>query len=187
MGNERVGALSVLLIASFLGGCSPADDQPPRVPERVRLNVTAPSDNAVVRRDAVQLRGRVRPASADVEVLGESVSVAADGAFTTSIPLDVGANVVDVLASSGRRRPAMAAIRVTRQVPVRVPDLRGTSTDEARDRLAALGLRPRIEERGGSILDDLLPIDTVVCSTDPDTGTEVTGGTAVVVVVSKLC
>jgi beta-lactam-binding protein with PASTA domain len=109
-----------------------------------------------------------------------------DGAFTATVPLEVGANVVDVLASAGRRRPAMAAIRITRQTSVRVPDLAGASADDARDRLAELGLRPRIEE-GGSILDDLLPIDAVVCSTSPGAGTEIDGGAEVEVAVSKLC
>ena len=186
MGSRCSGALFCLLIVTVLGGCSAEDEPTPRIPERVRLNVTSPQDAAVVRDDAVELSGRVRPANGQVLVLGNRVDVRADGTFSTRVPLDVGANVVDVLASSGRRRPAMAALRITRQVPVRGPTLDGVAADEARDRLAALGLKPRIEQ-GGSILDELLPIDSVVCTTDPPAGTEVTGGTEVEVVVAKLC
>lgn len=182
----RVIAPITLVIALAAPGCS-GDAKPtqPPPPGRVRLNVTAPTDNAIVRDDNVRLTGRVTPSTAQVRVMGDDVPVEG-GAFTATVPLDVGANVVDVLASAGRRRPAMAALRVTRQVPVRVPELGGVSADEARDRLAALGLRPKIQQNG-SILDNLLPIDAVVCSTDPDAGTEVTGGAQVDVVVSKLC
>lgn len=185
MVRGRLAAPITLLIALCASGCSSDPEPAPPPPERVRLNVTAPADNAVVREDAIRLTGRVTPSTAEVRVLGEDVAVE-DGAFEATVPLEVGANVVDVLASSGRRRPAMAAIRITRQVPVRVPDLLGVSADEARDRLAELGLKPRIEE-GGSVLDDLLPIDAVVCSTSPEAGTEVEGGAEVEVVVSKLC
>lgn len=174
-----------LMIALAISGCS-ADPEPAPPPlERVRLNVTAPADNAIVRDDTIRLTGRVTPSTAEVRVLGNDVAVQ-DGRFEAIVPLDVGGNVVDVLASAGRRRPAMAAIRVTRQVQVEVPDVLGLSADEARDQLAELGLRPRIEE-GGSILDTLLPVDAVVCSTSPEPGTEVDGGTEVDVVVSKLC
>lgn len=185
MKTGRVSAPLSLVIALTLAGCSSDPEPAPSPPERVRLNVTAPSDDAVVRDASVRLTGRVTPSNAEVRVLGEDVSVQ-EGRFEATVPLDVGANVVDVLASQGRRRPAMAAIRITRQVPVKVPELQGVSADEARDRLAGLGLRPRIEE-GGSILDDLLPIDAVVCTTSPAAGTEVEGGTEVEVVVSKLC
>lgn len=174
-----------LVIALAAPGCSADSPPAPPPPERVRLNVTAPADNAIVRDDTVRLTGRVTPSTSEVRVLGDDVPVQ-DGTFEATVPLDVGTNVVDVLASQGRRRPAMAAIRITRQEQVRVPDLIGLSADEARDQLAELGLRPRIEE-GGSILDDLLPVDTTVCSTSPDAGTEVDGGTEVEVVVSKLC
>lgn len=185
MDRRRFIGPITLVIAICAPGCSSDPEPPPPPPERVRLNVTAPADNAVVRDDSVRLTGRVTPSTAQVRVRGEDVAVEG-GAFEFTVPLEVGANVVDVLASAGRRRPAMAAIRVTRQVPVRVPDILGVSADEARDRLAGLGLKPRIEQ-GGSILDDLLPIDAVVCSTSPEPGTEVEGGAEVEVVVSKLC
>lgn len=185
MDRGRYIAPITLVIAICAPGCSSDPEPPPPPPERVRLNVTGPADNAVVRDDNVRLTGRVTPSTAQVRVLGEEVLVQ-DGAFTATVQLDVGANVVDVLASSGRRRPAMAALRITRQAPVRVPDILGVSADEARDRLAELGLKPRIEQ-GGSILDDLLPIDAVVCSTSPEPGTEVEGGAEIEVVVSKLC
>lgn len=185
MDRRRCLVPITLMIALCAPGCSSGPEPAPAPLERVRLNVTEPADNAVVRDDSVRLTGRVTPSTAQVRIRGEDVPVQ-DGAFDATVPLEVGANVVDVLASSGRRRPAMAAIRITRQVPVRVPDLRGVSADEARDRLAGLGLRPRIEQ-GGSILDDLLPIDAVVCSTSPEEGTEVEGGAEVEVVVSKLC
>lgn len=169
-----------------MAGCGDDPPAPTPPPARVKLDLTVPRDGTVVRRDSVRLAGNVVPGTAAVSILGRPVEVQ-DGAFTTEIELDVGANVIDVMASSGRRRPAMAALRITRQVPVVMPDLVGASPDEARDRLAGLGLRPRIQERRGGILDQLLPIDASVCSTDPEAGTELTGGADVDVVISKLC
>jgi hypothetical protein len=185
MGSIGLSGCITLMIACGLAGCSRGAEQPAKVPERVRLNVTAPRDGAVVRDESVLVSGTVRPPGAVMVIDGREIDTSR-GTFSTEVPLDVGGNVIDVLASAGRRRPGVVALRVTRQIAVRVPSLAGVSADEARDRLAALGLRPEITDRG-TLLEDLLPIDAVVCNVDPAVGTEVQGGATIRVEVRKLC
>src|SRR3954452_1950954 len=65
-------------------------DGPP--PPPVRLDVTAPSDRAVVRAASVELRGTVRPASALVTVRGERAAVSGEGTFRATVKLAPGTN-----------------------------------------------------------------------------------------------
>jgi beta-lactam-binding protein with PASTA domain len=108
------------------------------------------------------------------------------GAWSAEVPLEKGANVVDVSASAEGRRPALAAVRIVRRVPIEVPDVEGEDPQAAVDELEALGLDTRVE-RGGGLLDDLLPATLGVCSTDPEPGTEVRVGTTVTLEVAKVC
>jgi len=178
---RRCAALAAA--CALLGGCG--DDGQRRPPAPVVLEVLEPGDAGVVEGDRVTLRGRVRPATAEVAVLGEPAQVAA-GTWTAEVPLDDGANVIDVSATAEGRRPALAAVRVVRQVPVEVPDVAGDDPQAAVDELEALGLEARVE-RGGGLLDDLLPATLGVCATDPEPGTEVRPGTTVTVEVAKVC
>jgi len=154
-------------------------------PPPVRLTVSAPRDLAVVHDDRVEIAGSVRPSSATVVVEGRRASVA-EGAFHVTVSLAAGTNVVDVLASAGRARPALAAIRVRREVQVEVPDLVGASADDARTRLTALGLKADVQRDDG-IFDRLLPGTPQVCATDPESGAEVDPGTTVKVLVARSC
>jgi len=80
----------------------------------------------------------------------------------------------------------MTALRVTRRVPVEVPDVAGLSPEDATKALEGRGLRADVKRSGG-LLDDLLPGSLGVCRTDPDAGERVRAGTAVSVEVAKSC
>ena len=186
MPSRRLPALAPALLAAAvaLGGCG-GDDPPARALAPVRLELVAPADASTIDADAVEVRGRVTPASAEVRVLGDPVDVVG-GAFSRTVPLEEGANLVDVTAGARGRRPASTALRVVREVPVEVPDLAGEAPEAAVERLEALGLVARQRE-GGGILDDLLPSDPGVCGTDPGPGTSVRPGTTVEVEVARAC
>ena len=100
--------------------------------------------------------------------------------------LDAGVNVIDVLASAGDARPALAALRVRRLVIVRVPALVGLAPDEATARLEALGLKAD-RENGGGLFDELLGGDPRVCQTDPVAGTRADPGATVLLEVARRC
>lgn len=174
-----LAAVAACALAGGCGGDAPA-------PAPVRLDITAPSDRAVVRAASVELRGTVRPASAVVMVRGARASVSGEGAFRATVKLVPGTNVIDVLASAGRARPALTAIRVRRRVSVAVPDVTGVLAADVRDRLTAAGLKAKVDDRDG-IFDRLLPGEPVVCATDPRPGVEVDPGTTVRVLVSRRC
>ena len=167
------------LVLAACGGSSTSGRSP------VRLTIDAPGDGAVVRDGTVQVSGRVSPAGATVTVLGRSASVAG-GSFTASIPLDAGDNIVDVMASAPASRPAMTALRILRELQIRVPDVTGDSPDDARSRLEEAGLRADVHESGG-LLDDLLPTDPSVCDTSPSAGARVDRGSTVKVHTAKVC
>jgi hypothetical protein len=177
-------ALACLAVAGLpAAGCG--EEEPQRPPDRVRLVVSTPADATVVPDETVTLRGRVRPAGADVRVRGESAEV--DGrSWSAEVELEPGGNVIDVTGSVRGRVPAVAAVRVIREDPVRVPQLRGRAPEDARDELAALGLGAQVDRSGG-LLDDLLPGDDGVCGTDPGAGEIVRPGTVVTIEVAKVC
>jgi hypothetical protein len=173
--------LAAAAVCALAGGCGA--DGPPPTP--VRLAVTAPHDMAVVRAASIQLRGRVRPASAVVTVRGRRATVAG-GTFRATVALEPGTNVIDVLASAGDARPALTALRVRRRVSVEVPDLVGLLASDVKARLADAGLKADVNDRD-SLFDRLLPGDPTVCATDPSARTEVDPGTTVHVDVSRRC
>jgi hypothetical protein len=175
--------LAAVAACALAGGCGGSDGP---APAPVRLDVTAPTDSAVVRAPTVELRGTVRPASAVVTVRGERAAVSGEGTFHATVRLAPGSNVIDVMASAGRARPALTAIRVRRRVSVEVPDLVGVLAADVKDRLAGTGLKAKVDDQDG-IFDRILPGDPVVCATDPSAGEEVDPGTTVHVLVSRRC
>src|SRR4051812_12468364 len=175
--------LAAVTACALAGGCGGSDGPPPAP---VRLDVTAPSDSAVVRAATVELRGTVRPASAVVTVRGERATVSGEGTFHASVRLAAGSNVIDVMASAGAARPALTAIRVRRRVSVEVPDLVGVLAADVKDRLAGTGLKAKVDDQDG-IFERILPGDPVVCATDPSAGEEADPGTTVRVLVSRRC
>lgn len=185
-GFHSGGRGCALVVALLLAGCGAGEDPaPPRALDRVALEVTAPADGATVRGGNVDVRGRMSPAVSQVTVLGRPALVS-EGRFSAVVPLQPGANVVDVIAAAPRRRPALTALRVTRDILVTVPQLAEVEEDELERVLAPLGLRPEVR-RGGGILDALRAGPTVVCEQDPEAGTRVRRGRAVEVVVAKRC
>jgi hypothetical protein len=182
----RVPTLLVLACLATAAGCGGDDGeraQRPLVP--VELDVSSPADMAVVQSDAVEVQGTVEPAGAAVRVMGERADVSG-GTFRADVALEPGANVVDVIATAPGRGTAMTAFRVTRELPVKVPDLDGLEVPEVEKRLSDAGLRPDITERR-NLLEELLPGDPAVCEQDPEPGAEVRRGTEVRVEVGKSC
>jgi hypothetical protein len=173
-------------LATAAAGCGgDGGEWAQRAPLPVALSVTSPSDNSVVRTETVEIRGTVEPGRAAVRVLGTRAEVSG-GAFTAEVALEPGANVIDVMATARGRGPAMTAVRVTRELPVHVPDLDGLEVAEAQDKVGEVGLALDVTERGG-LLDQLLPGEPAVCEQDPAAGDEVRRGTTVHVEVSRSC
>ncbi len=168
-----------------LAACGGQDGAPAPRLQPVRLQVTAPADDAIVRGGNVDVRGRVSPSVSEVTVLGRPALVT-QGRFTAVVPLEPGPNVVDVIASAPRRKPTLTALRVTRDVLVTVPELAGLTQDELERILEPLGLRAEVQ-RGGGILDLLRAGEPAVCEQDPDAGTRVRRGRSVLVVAAKRC
>jgi hypothetical protein len=185
---RRSALVLACLAAAAVAGCGGGEEgkRAQRPAPAVALTVTAPVDMTTVRGETVEVRGTVEPAGAVVLVFGQKAPVSGGGTFTATVPLEPGANVIDVMATAGGRGPALTAFRVTREVPVSVPDLGGKTVDEVNQALDAVGLRPDIE-KGGGLIEDLLPGDPAVCEQDPDPGTQVKRGTKVHVIVSKSC
>jgi hypothetical protein len=152
----------------------------------VNLKIASPSDMATVRAETVEVKGSVVPAGSAVMVVGQKAPVSGGGTFTATVPLEPGANVIDVMATASGHAPALTAFRVTREVPVTVPDLGGKTVDEVSRALDAVGLNAEVE-KGGGLIEDLLPGDPAVCEQNPDPGSQVRRGTKVHVVVSKSC
>jgi Glucodextranase, domain B/PASTA domain len=182
----RVPTLFILAcLVTAAAGCGDENERAQRPPAPVQLDITEPNDMAVVQSETVEVRGTVEPAGASVRVLGDAADVSG-GTFSAEVALDPGANVIDVIATARGRSTAMTAFRVTRELPVEVPDLDGLQVQEVEDKLAEAGLRPQIDERGG-LIEELLPGEPAVCQQDPEPGTEVRRGTTVRVEVSKSC
>jgi beta-lactam-binding protein with PASTA domain len=98
----------------------------------------------------------------------------------------VGSNLIDVGASARGAAPAWNALRVTREVLVKLPDLTGATEDDAMARLDALGLRAEVQEEG-DLLDELLGGDWIVCATRPRAGSELPRGASVQLTAAKAC
>ncbi len=172
------------LLAAALAGCGGGDENT-APPPPVRITLDSPRDTATVQADSVVLRGTVSPVSARVRVRGAQATMSS-GRFRAEVPLDVGTNVIDVTAEAPGKSPAFAAIRVTREDTVAVPDLAGLGVDEARGALKDAGLKASIRRKGGFI-EEIVPRSTRVCETDPPAGERVPRGTTVEVTVGRLC
>jgi hypothetical protein len=170
--------------ALLLSACGSGDRA--AAPTPVRVQVFEPGDLRSVRDASVRVRGTVRPASATVTVGGARARVSG-GSWSADVGLEPGVNLVDVLASAGRARPALTVVRVRRLIEVEVPDLAGATVDEARRRLEDRGLKGQFRQSGGGFFDDLLGGEPKVCETDPAAGAQVDPGTTVQVTVGRRC
>jgi hypothetical protein len=181
---RAVVPLALLAALAALAGCGGAT-RAPRPEPPVVLHVTSPPDTKSTRGGVVTVSGSVTPGDADVRVLGRAAEVVA-GSFTARVALQPGANVIDVFATARGHDPAMTALRVTREMPVQVPDLTHLTPEQARARVSRLGLRLRTQS-GGGFLEPILPGTPGVCAQQPDPGTPVKTGTEVLVIVAKRC
>ena len=182
----RAPTLLILACLVTTAGCGGDDNErAQRPPAPVRLAVNEPNDMAVVQSDAVDVQGTVEPAGATVRVMGKSADVSG-GTFRARVALDPGPNVIDVIATARGRGTAMTAFRVTRELPVKVPDLDGLTEQEVEEKLSEAGLRAQVNVRGG-LIEELLPGEPAVCEQDPEPGTEVRRGTTVGAELSKSC
>ena len=179
----RSGALigAVLVLA----GCGEADRTAPKPKPPVKLQVSSPSDTALVLGSTVQVTGSVSPSTAQVQVQGRRAQVSG-GRFSSEVPLEPGPNVIDVAATARNRSAALTAFRVTREQRVTVPDLVGAGVDDAERRIERRGLSLE-RKRGGGFLDPLVPKGLGVCEQEPAAGSEVRRGTTVRVVVARAC
>lgn len=174
-------ALAVAVAVSGCGAAAPRKPSPP-----VRLQLKAPADGSQTLAASVPITGTVSPANATVLVSGRQVAVTG-GAFTATVPITPGFNVVDVIASAPRSVGAADAVRVYRQALVTVPDLGGDSPGQATARLRGLGLVAQVHQ-GGGFLQSLIPfLSAHVCHTTPAFGRAVAPRSLVAVEVAKLC
>lgn len=181
---RRSALACLMLLAATASGCG-GDSKPPPDPAAVKLNITSPTDSSTSKDDTVQLTGTVQPPRAAVEVLGHAATVSG-GSFTTSVSLNEGVNVIDVSATMPGRSAAFAALRVTYDPRVTVPDLTHAVDDDAANRLSKLGLDPQLEAVGG-LFDEFRSGPRHVCESDPPAGTDVDPGTTVTLKTRKTC
>ena len=139
---------------------------------------------STVKEDSVELRGRVSPARASVEGARGGAPPVSNGAFSATVKLDEGVNVIDVSASMPGRSAAFAALRVTFDPRVTIPDLSGVQDDEAASKLDALGLDVSLDAVGG-LFDELRSGPRRVCESDPPAGSVVDPGSKVTLKTAK--
>jgi glucodextranase-like protein/PASTA domain-containing protein len=180
-----LSAVALVALAAVAAGCGAGGDGGAASSRPVRLAITAPLDTGTTRSPTTTVSGTVSPSSAQVLVMGKSVGVSG-GRFSTTVDLREGANVVDVGASAAGAAPVWRAVRVTRASEIAVPDVVGLTADDGRSRVAAAGLDAQVDDRGG-LLDAFRDGPKRVCGTDPDTGTKLTPGSTVTLIVAKAC
>ena len=175
---------AVVALAALAPPCG--DDPPqPRPEGRVTLELGSPADDARVRSETVEIRGTVQPQGAHVQVRGRDVAVDG-GSFRAEVPLEPGANLIDVAAGARGRRPDFAVARIVREVRLPVPDVIGADADTAQDQLEGLGLTVELENAGG-FFDPILPGDPKVCDLRPRPGAQVLPGSEVTLLVARDC
>jgi hypothetical protein len=176
--------LLLLLAAGLVLGACGETPRPATAP-RVQIKLDVPDDGGSVLDDRVAVRGTVTPADSVVHVAGEEADVDG-GEFSAEVGLEPGGNVIDITATAPGRRPATDAVRVLRDMRVRVPKLVGLEPDAATPALRSIGLTAA-EEREGSWIDRLLPGGVTVCETRPAAGALVDRGTDVTLVTRREC
>ena len=124
--------------------------------------------------------GSVRPSCGDRDgrgQAGERRRRARSGRRSRS---SEGTNVIDVLASAGRARPALTAIRVRRDVSVRGPrPRRRCRADDARKQLQTPRAEGRRPARATASSTACSPARPQVCATDPRPARRSTAATTV--------
>jgi len=102
------------------------------------------------------------------------------------VSLREGMNVIDVSATSPGRTAAFAALRVTYDPRVTVPDLAGTVDEDAAAKVERL-MTDDLAWHQASQLDELRSGPRRVCESDPPAGTVVDPGSTVTLETEKGC
>jgi hypothetical protein len=152
----------------------------------VRLTLTSPADGSRIEASNATISGVVSPRSARVLVVGKAVKRGAGGSFSSTVSLEPGTNLIDVIASAPRARPAMTALRVIRYVLVTVPAVTGRSPGYAAAVIRGAGLKPQLDGDSNPFAF-LLPLSEHVCSQSPSGGTQVNPNSTVTIRLGKLC
>jgi hypothetical protein len=152
----------------------------------VVLSQLSPSDGTRVSSGTVTISGTVKPYHAKVMVLGRRITPAKDGRFSTSVDLQVGTNLIDVIADSKRAQPAMTALRVVRFVLVTVPSVSGRSPRAAAAAIRAAGLVPKVHGSSDPF-SFLVPLSSQVCGQSPAAGRRVDPDSTVTLSIGKVC
>jgi hypothetical protein len=152
----------------------------------VQLSQLSPSDGARVSTDRITVSGTVKPEHASVMILGRRITPATDGHFSATVDLQVGTNLIDVIAAAKRARPALTALRVTRYVLISVPSVEGRGPRAAAAAIRAVGLVPKVEGSSDPF-SFLVPLSSQVCNQSPAAHAHVVPGTTVTLSVSKVC
>ena len=87
LGMENAKEIGILTITSLV-----------LPPQPFFLLITQPEDQSIVSQSAILLAGRTSPAAV-VSVNGVSLPVDAIGIFSTTVKLDIGPNIIDVVAT----------------------------------------------------------------------------------------
>ncbi len=105
-----VGGVS-LAVLSGCGGTSTSTTT--EAAQAVVVQVTSPTNGAVINGNSVAVRGTVTPGNAAITVAGQPAAVG-NGVFTGSASLQQGKNTIDVIGSAPGRSPGSATLVVTR-------------------------------------------------------------------------
>lgn len=157
---------------------------PPSAP--VRLSLQAPTDGARIVATTATVTGDVSPHRARVLVLGHGAREDATGHFSARVALSPGTNLIDVIASAPRARPAMIALRVIRYLLVTVPDVTGRSPASAAALLRAHGLKP-VLNGDSNPFSFLIPFSMQICSQSPSGGARVEPNSTVTLQLGQVC
>jgi parallel beta-helix repeat protein len=78
------------------------------------ITLTAPEDNSLTNKTMVTVAGKVNDISGRTYVNGAEVPVAADGTFSTQVPIDEGQNTIKIESSDAVWNTASVSVRVER-------------------------------------------------------------------------
>ena len=103
------------------------------------------------------------------------------------MPLEPGANLIDVAASAEGRRPTSPSLRIVREQRVPLPDVVGGDADTAQDQLEGLGLDGAIGGRRRLLRPDPAGRPEGVRDAARAPGAQVLPGSEVTLLVARDC
>ncbi len=93
-----LGVFVILLGAGLAVGCSNKEETKEPEASTILLTVTEPQDETTVYSSGLVVKGQTE-ADAVVSVDGVTIEVGADGEFSTTVTLEEGPNLIEVMAS----------------------------------------------------------------------------------------